>query len=316
MGYLNIDNNGDCFGLSWMTTVLLWAAQDQGRMSGVVKKLQEAGEEGGAFDRLDGKCKSYVADLVSYAEGLKRDWRKQPAGVSTAEFGTSLAVGVVRTLRGLSRDGSLIEGVGGADPLWLKLKWGMATAARALDVFAAPSSMSKEDVDKLRTFGESVEFDVGMAALLETSSSGDGAAADSPRDSVMRPARGLGYVVGLVLDFITRSGGGLPVKNREDYSEFFGTVAIGQPRVSGLAVLKGGLAHYDVLALAGTSFGKALEKEFSLDKVHTDTFKVLEEQTSSQVQTTAAELEAIGLLSAADILEDSKARRELLGYSR
>ena len=83
---------------------------------------------------------------MSYTEGLERDWRNQPVGVSTAEFGTSLAVSVVRTLGGLSRDGSLIEDVGGADPLWLKLRWGMVTAAGALDVFAAPSSMSKEDV--------------------------------------------------------------------------------------------------------------------------------------------------------------------------
>eukprot|EP00904_Undaria_pinnatifida_P008442 jgi/Undpi1/4728/HiC_scaffold_18.g08081.m1 len=258
---LKVDSNGDCFGLSWITTVLLWAVQERGRMSGLVRRLQEAGEEGGAFHRLDGDCKSYVADLVSYAEGLERDWRNQPAGVSTAEFGTSLAVGVVRTLGGLSRDGSLIEGVGGADPLWLKLRWGMATAARTLDVFAAPSSMSKEDVEKLRTFVESVAFDVGMAGLLESSAAADTVATDSPGDSVMRPTRSLGCVVGIVVDFITRSGGGRRVKNRE------------------LAVLNGGLEHYDALSLAATSFGKAPEKAFSLDKV----------------QTTAAELEASGV---------------------
>ena len=102
----------------------------------------------------------------------------------------------------------------------------------------------------------------------------------------------------------------------QDYSEFLGTVAIGQPRVSELVVLKGGLEHYDVLASAATSFGKALEKEFSLDKVNTDTFKIFAEQTRSQVHTTAAELEASGVLPAAGVLEDSKARRELLGHRR
>ena len=50
---------------------------------------------------------------------------------------------------------------------------------------------------------------------MTCSSSGDGAATGSPGDSVMRPARGLEYVVGIVVDFVARSGGGRPVKNRE-----------------------------------------------------------------------------------------------------
>ena len=69
--------------------------------------------------------------------------------------------------------------------------------------------------EKLRTFVESVAFDVGMAGLLESSAAADTAATDSPGDSVMRPTRSLGCVVGIVVDFITHAGGGRRVKNRE-----------------------------------------------------------------------------------------------------
>ena len=69
--------------------------------------------------------------------------------------------------------------------------------------------------EKLRTFAESVAFDVGMAALLESSAAADRAATDSPGDSAMRPTRSLECVVGIVVYFITRSGEGRPVKNRE-----------------------------------------------------------------------------------------------------
>ena len=71
---LKVDSNGDCFGLSWITTVLLWAVQERGRMSGLVRRLQEAGEEGGAFHRLDGDCKVgwLVGWLVVWFERLRR----------------------------------------------------------------------------------------------------------------------------------------------------------------------------------------------------------------------------------------------------
>lgn len=49
-------------------------------------------------------------------------------------------------------------------------------------------------------------FDIG-AALLGVSSSEVGAVTGSPSDSVMRPARGLKLVVGIVVDFVAPPGG-------------------------------------------------------------------------------------------------------------
>ena len=81
---------------------------------------------------------SYIGDLVSYAEELVGAWEHRPAAQLTTEFGVSLAIDVVHTLRGLSESGRLVENPQGGEPLWRKLKWGMTIAARALDVYAAP----------------------------------------------------------------------------------------------------------------------------------------------------------------------------------
>lgn len=90
-------------------------------------------------DRLQG----YVADVVSYAEELLGAWEQRPAAQLTTEFGVSLAVGVVRTLRGLSESGCRLECPQGGEPLWRRLKWGMTIAARAFDVSAAPGNFSQ-----------------------------------------------------------------------------------------------------------------------------------------------------------------------------
>ena len=88
---------------------------------------------------------SYIGDLVSYAEELVGAWEHRPAAQLTTEFGVSLAIDVVHTLRGLSESGRLVENPQGGEPLWRKLKWGMTIAARALDVYAAPE-IDKEDL--------------------------------------------------------------------------------------------------------------------------------------------------------------------------
>ena len=57
----------------------------------------------------------------------------------------------------------------------------------------------------LRTVGESVVFDIGADMVVHgTSSSGGGSATVPVRDSVMRPARGLKLVVGMLVDSIAR----------------------------------------------------------------------------------------------------------------
>lgn len=52
-GYrLEVDNDGDCFGLSWIAAVLIWVAHSKGRISEFVTQLHDAGKKDGAFCRL------------------------------------------------------------------------------------------------------------------------------------------------------------------------------------------------------------------------------------------------------------------------
>lgn len=71
-------------------------------------------------------------------------WEQRSAAHLITEFGVSLAVGVVRTLRGLSESGRRLGGPQGGEPLWRRLKWGMILAARALDVRAAPDTFTED----------------------------------------------------------------------------------------------------------------------------------------------------------------------------
>lgn len=73
-----------------------------------------------------------------YAERLELSWEDPPITISTAEYGTSLAISVVRTLRGSA------ESVDGVVPL--RLKRALIVAARAFDVFAAPTSMETKNL--------------------------------------------------------------------------------------------------------------------------------------------------------------------------
>eukprot|EP00904_Undaria_pinnatifida_P002413 jgi/Undpi1/12172/HiC_scaffold_5.g01848.m1 len=305
-GYrLEVDNDGDCFGLSWMAAVLIWVAQSKGRISGFVKQLHDAGKTDGAFCRLADISKGHIAYLVWYAERLELSWEDPPITISTAEYGTSLAISVVRTLRGSA------ESVDGVVPL--RLKRALIVAARAFDVFAAPTSMETKNLMTLRTVGESVVFDIGADMVIHgTSSSGGGSATVSVSDSVMRPARGLKLVVGMLVDSIAR------VENRrrqtrEDYTQFFRNIAVGQTLVDGLAVLKGALCHYDIFATAGTSFGNALVREFDLPPISRATneaaLDALEGQRSSQVEMTDEEIK--GLLLGKQFKEELDAQEKL-----
>ncbi|CAM9450533.1 unnamed protein product, partial [Laminaria digitata] len=313
---LIINDDGNCFGLSWMTTALVWAAQSRLNTMGFIKQLTDAGKEGGAFCDLGDTCNGYIADLVSYAEGLVGAWEKRPAAQPTTEFGVSMAVGVVRTLRGRSKKGGpLIEGARGDKPLWLKLKWGMVIAARALDVFAASRDMDEADLVKLRTFGESIEIDVGSKYALLTTAA-EKPATVSPSEMIMRPGRGLKFVVGMVVDSIAKRKEPVNVDSitsagityaevefgtSEDYTGFFSTLAVDQPCVSDLAVLKAGLPHADVVVAAGP-LGDALVTEFKLPAASSvATLAVIKEQIESQQQETVADLQRNGTVSKAEL---------------
>ena len=50
---LVIDDDGNCFGLSWMTTALIWAAQSPTRITGFIQQLMDPTNVGGAFRDLD-----------------------------------------------------------------------------------------------------------------------------------------------------------------------------------------------------------------------------------------------------------------------
>ena len=83
----------------------------------------------------------------------------------------------------------------------------------------------------------------------------------------------------------------------QDFTQFFRGVAVDQPLVGGLAVLKGGLSHYDVFAAAGTPFGDALAREFKLPDMSCATddaaLGILEKQTSSQVKMTHEDVKGL-----------------------
>ena len=83
--------------------------------------------------------------MVSYVDALKSKWRGVPTHQKLAH-GVSLALDVVRTLRGPSKVGCGLGIEDGSEPLWLQLKWGIALAARALDVRSAPANLPVADM--------------------------------------------------------------------------------------------------------------------------------------------------------------------------
>ena len=89
----------------------------------------------------------YTRDFFFYIEELQAKWIGVPAA-DEAKHGTSLAVDIVRTLLGPGdkgyREGE--EEKKGQDPLWRRLKWGVAIAARALDVWSAPPDLSDKNM--------------------------------------------------------------------------------------------------------------------------------------------------------------------------
>ena len=58
----------------------------------------------------------------------------------------------------------------------------------------------------LRALGEPVVFNVGMAHAISASLSKCGEAGDAPKDDAVRPGRGLGYVVGMIVDSLSPAG--------------------------------------------------------------------------------------------------------------
>lgn len=90
----------------------------------------------------------YTDRFVTYVDELKLTWdRPEP------EHGISLAVRVVRDLRGPSKAGCGRAQEEGGEPAWLQLKWGIALAARAFDVTTAPTSLPVADmVSGLRAY--------------------------------------------------------------------------------------------------------------------------------------------------------------------
>lgn len=77
----------------------------------------------------------YVDDLISYVKKKKDSWSRRDE--RDANFGASLAVDVVKTLSGGDCPKEACEGKPHGEPEWLRLKWGIAIAARALDVCSA-----------------------------------------------------------------------------------------------------------------------------------------------------------------------------------
>lgn len=77
----------------------------------------------------------YVQDLISFVRTQQNSWSGRED--SDTDFGVSLAVDVITTLQGKDTQAGAKAGKSNGEPMWLKLKWGMAVASRALDVWSA-----------------------------------------------------------------------------------------------------------------------------------------------------------------------------------
>lgn len=75
-GYrIGIDNDGNCFGAAWMVSVLLWAVQSKGRITELVKRLQDASKKGGAFCCLSKTSKVSSSAHWLLVSATTRDYR-------------------------------------------------------------------------------------------------------------------------------------------------------------------------------------------------------------------------------------------------
>lgn len=77
--------------------------------------------------------------MIDYIEEKRDRWSAHDSDEGT-EFGASLAVEVVQTLRGGDRPNVAQRETPDGEPEWLKLKWGIAIAARALDACSASAN--------------------------------------------------------------------------------------------------------------------------------------------------------------------------------
>eukprot|EP00904_Undaria_pinnatifida_P011040 jgi/Undpi1/7066/HiC_scaffold_21.g09540.m1 len=132
---MNIDPDGNCFGTSWLIAAIVWAAQSPTRLQHLISTLEEACRPDQAFGCLGPTCTIYVDELVTYLKTLADDWIGH-AAYDTA-YGAFLAVNVVKTFMGENYPGYTIDHDSNEEPLWLRLKWGVAIASRALDVWTS-----------------------------------------------------------------------------------------------------------------------------------------------------------------------------------
>ena len=87
--------------------------------------------------------------LIDYIKEKRDRWSAHDNDEGT-EFGASLAVEVVQTLRGGDRSNVGPGETPDIEPEWLKLKWGIAIAARALDVCSASGNSYGGDMVRKR----------------------------------------------------------------------------------------------------------------------------------------------------------------------
>lgn len=86
----------------------------------------------------------YVRDFIIYVRTQQNNWSGRDD--SDTAFGASLAVDVVKTLQGNVAEAAATEENSDVEPMWLKLKWGIAIAARALDVWSARTNNCSLDM--------------------------------------------------------------------------------------------------------------------------------------------------------------------------
>ena len=73
---LEVDDDGNCYGTSWVLSVLLWAVQSPSRVQGFLAELEDATRGSGAFVDHDAAIK--VRSGSSWAKGTIAEGRFEP----------------------------------------------------------------------------------------------------------------------------------------------------------------------------------------------------------------------------------------------
>ncbi|CAM9182939.1 unnamed protein product, partial [Pylaiella littoralis] len=144
---LGVPGDGNCYPASWMLVAVLWSVHEREALASLVTNLEECSKPEGVFTSVPPDLMQYVNEFVEFVVDLSRQWPESEA----SSHGFELAVRIVKMLAELSSPpaGAQAAAETEDEPRWLKIKWGMALAGRAIDLSWA-CRLSVPEKDKVR----------------------------------------------------------------------------------------------------------------------------------------------------------------------